>query len=581
MQYYSIKLFEASSNNKLKNIEKLIVSGVDPYATFGENLEKAPSPFKEWFNNYLKNININNKNIKVIKNLLKIDENVHEYNLIKQIKYKITQHRLFPIWFQNINKTINHTPDQTPNEINDGFLKRNSKNPHTLSFDNIILDKKEEAYSTHGIATPELTGIPTPTRPKAQKNWRDFSIYEVALAFRNHGFPMEALKYPITPLGLHFTLIHFDIPTNLSSDNYIITIGGCVNNPFSISLDELKKGPVIDQVVTMQCAGVGRGLVNPRPVYVPWSNECVGTYKWTGIPLKYILEKAGLLNDAVEIVFTGHDVGVDLGVEHAYEKAISIDEALNGDVMICWAHNDVPLLPQHGFPLRIIVPRYYGSYSVKWLRAITVINTKFEGVQQNVYTQKRSVDGVDKGVHFKNKMVDSLILPPGISDLLTRHRFLAPGKTILTGAAWSGFNTIKKVEISVDNLQTWQDAKLIYNFKDKYAWVHWEYNWNPIKEGDYIIASRAYDMDGNVQFLNPEYDWNRTGMGITSVERLIITVKNNIGISEKYIPTNAQLIIKDAVVPEPVNEMKLAKSIHYPNIKLKIYKHKKTRKNKW
>ena len=88
-------------------------------------------------------------------------------------------------------------------------------------------------------------------------------------------------------------------------------------------------------------------------------------------------------------------------------------------------------------------------------------------------------------------------------------------------------------------------------------------------------------MDGNVQFLNPEYDWNRTGMGITSVERLIITVKNNIGISEKYIPTNAQLIIKDAVVPEPVNEMKLAKSIHYPNIKLKIYKHKKTRKNKW
>ena len=110
MQHYSTKLFEASSNNKLETIEKLIVSGVNPYYTFGENLEKAPSPFKEWFNNYLKNINsknINSKNIKVIKNLLKIvEENVDKHNLIKQIKYKIKQHRLFPIWYQNIIKQL-------------------------------------------------------------------------------------------------------------------------------------------------------------------------------------------------------------------------------------------------------------------------------------------------------------------------------------------------------------------------------------------------------------------------------------------------------------------------------------------
>ena len=458
-------------------------------------------------------------------------------------------------------------------------MEIDSVNPHSLAFDGIILDKQEEAYNTHGIATPELTGHPTPTRPKPQKNWRDFSIYEVALAFRNHGLTMEALIYPLTPLGLHYTLIHFDIPTNLSSNNYIIKVGGCVSNPFSISLDELKKGPITDQVVTMQCAGVGRGLVNPRPIYVPWSKECVGTYKWTGVPLKYILDKAKVSDNAVQVVFTGYDVGVDLGVEHNYEKAISIEEALNGEAMLCWAHNDVPLLPQHGFPLRVIIPSHYGSYSVKWLKAITVINTTFEGVQQNVYTQKRSLDGTDKGVHFIKKMVDSLILPPGVPDLLTRHRFLAPGKTILKGTAWSGFNTIKKVEISVDNLKTWKDSKLIHNFKDKYAWVHWEYNWNPINEGEYVIASRAYDMNGNVQLLNPEYDWNRTGMGITSVERLIITVKKNIGISAKYIPSDAQLIVKDAVVPKPVDEMKLLTSTNYP--KLGAYKKQnKTMKNR-
>ena len=584
---YSLLLL-ASNNNDKHHIEHYINEGADPYSIFGEYLENSPSPFREWFNEYLHQWKTNQssksstKQLHFLGKLLKINDHgqLSKLELLKKINNNLDQHIKFPIWFQHINAKKNNIDDQTPNIINAHYPK--GQNPHTLCFENTILDPKEQAFDTHGIATPELTGKPTPFRPNPQKNWRDFSIYEIALAFRNHGFPMEALSYPITPLGLHYTLIHFDIPTHLKAQNYTISIGGQVNHPFTISLDELMQGPIVEQVVTMQCAGVGRGLVNPRPVYVPWSKECVGTYKWTGTPLKYVLERAGLLNTAVEVVFTGNDTGVDLGVEHSYEKAIPLDEAINGDVMLCWANNDVPLLPQHGFPLRVIVPNYYGSYSVKWLRAITVVDKKFDGVQQNVYSQRRTFDGNDKGVHFTKKQVDSLILPPGISDLLTRHRFLAPGTTTLKGTAWSGVDVIDRVEISVDNLKTWTDAKIVHRFKNKYGWVQWEYEWNPIKEGDYVIASRAYDKAGNSQLLNPECDWNRTGMGITSVERLVITVKKDIGCSKYYIPSNPQLIVKGAIVPKPPSEIVLAKfrEIITKYSKLKKSKSKTMKHNK-
>ena len=563
----------ACNDNNQPAIEALIIEGANPFEVYGEYLQNGNAPFKEWYNSYLRqalnNINnLSNDQLQIVAFLVKVPfdgSNINETTV--NVKYNIEQHRLFPIWFQFVNRLTSGTPDQTPDQINTAFTTNLSAsltpstklvNPHVLAFDGVILDKYEEGYDTFGIATPLITAKPTPARPSPQSNFRDFSLYEVESAFRNHGLPMEILKHPITPLGLHYLLIHFDIPTQLKAQNYSITVQGRVKNNLTISLEELKNGPVQHRIVTMQCAGVGRGLVNPRSVYVPWSKECIGTYVWTGTPLKHVLNRAGLLEDAKEIVFTGWDTGVDLGVEHAFEKAIPIDVAMNGDVMLCWAHNDVPLLPQHGFPLRVIVPGYYGTYSVKWLRAITVIKETFNGVQQQVYTERRSYSGPDTGQHFTYQDVDSLICPPGITDFLARHRFLQPGKHTLQGIALSGEAKIKKVQVSVDGLQTWTNAKLKFISTDQYAWVLWFYDWEVQEEGDYVISSRAYDEAGNVQYLNPEYDWNRTCMGITSVERLRITVKNNIGISENFIPSNAQLIVPGASVPNPVSEMTLA-----------------------
>ena len=560
----SKKLIEASINNNLNMIEKLVTAGADPYIVFGKKLEKSPSPFREWYNNYLnrwekyiKSSKTDKDKLVFIANFLRLDkinnlQNKSKTELKNMLLHFIDQHSKLPIWFQNINEE-NYTPD----EFDKTFPK--NQNPFKMCYNDVILDKKEQGYDTAGIATPELTGKPPNGRPIPQKNWRDFSIYEIALAFRNHGFPMEVLELPITPLGLHYLLIHFDIPVHLHAKGYSITIGGQVKKPYKVTLEEIMNGPIVEQVVTMQCAGVGRGLVNPRPIYVPWSKECVGTYKWTGTPLRYFLEKAELNDNVVDIVFTGHDVGIDLGSEHSYEKSIPLEEAMKDEVILAWAHNDVPLLPQHGAPLRMIIPSYYGSNSVKWLRAITAVNKAFEGIEQNtVYVERRSRSGKDKGIHFTKKDVDSLILPPGIPDLLTRHRFLKPGKTTLKGVAWSGYDTIKRVEVSVDGLKTWKNAKLIRKFQDKYAWVHWEYEWNPVEEGEYVIACRAYDMAGNVQLINPQCDWNRTGMGVSSVQRLLITVKKEIGDSGNYIPCYPRIVVDGASVPEPPEEIELA-----------------------
>ena len=253
-------LLKSSQNNNKKYIEASINDGADPYYIFGEYLENSPSPFREWFNEYLynwkshKSSKTSIKQLHFLGKLLKINEyeQLSKPELLKKINNMLDQHIKFPIWFQHINATTNNIDDQTPNMINAHYPK--GQNPHTLCFENTILDPKEQAFDTHGIATPELTGKPTPFRPNPQKNWRDFSIYEIALAFRNHGFPMEALSYPITPLGLHYTLIHFDIPTHLKAQNYTISIGGQVKHPFTIRLEELMQGPIVEQVVKMQCA---------------------------------------------------------------------------------------------------------------------------------------------------------------------------------------------------------------------------------------------------------------------------------------------------------------------------------------
>lgn len=397
-----------------------------------------------------------------------------------------------------------------------------------------------------GVCTT-VPDTPTAARPEPQENWRVFSASETTLAFRNHGMQAELLREPITPLGAHFLLIHFDVP-RLAAENYSVAIGGRVRRPARVALSDLKARRVVSQVVTMECAGTGRSMLRPRAVYVPWAKEALGTYRWTGTPLRPLLEEAGLLDDAVEILFTGWDTGVDLGIEHAFERSLPVAEAMRDEVMLAWDANGQPLLPQHGFPLRLIVPSWYGMTSVKWLRAITVLNRPFEGIQQAKVYRYQQIRG-EMGEPVQRKRVNSVMTPPGIPDLITRHRFLAPGRHVLQGTAWSGSGRITRVETSVDGGNRWRETQLTPVSDDRFAWVQWRSTWENARLGTYELACRAQDETGAVQPLDPNAPWNRQGMGANGVQRIPVTVQEGIGAAALRVPSPARVAVPGAEAP--------------------------------
>jgi sulfane dehydrogenase subunit SoxC len=345
------------------------------------------------------------------------------------------------------------------------------------------------------------------------------TMEELQLAARNHGMPLEALRYDLTPVGLHYLLIHFDIPA-VDERTWRLGIGGHVRSQLALDLDQLRRRPAVTVPVTLECAGNGRAWLQPRPVSQPWLHEAVGTAEWTGTPLRPLLEEAGVLDGAVEAVFTGVDRGVQDGVEHAYERSLPLAEAFRDEVLLAWAVNGQPLPPQHGFPLRLVVPGWYGMTSVKWLRRITVVTEPFRGYQQTpAYLLQSSED--DPGVPVTRIAPRSLLLPPGIPDFLSRTRLLESGRQLLRGRAWSGRAPIARVEVSIDGGASWRAAGLGER-RSPWAWVAWSLPWEATP-GQYELCSRAVDEAGNGQPL--EQPWNLGGFANNAVQRVRVVVR--------------------------------------------------------
>src|SRR5437879_1804405 len=157
--------------------------------------------------------------------------------------------------------------------------------------------------------------------------------------------PLEALRYPITPLGLHYLLIHFDIPL-VDAATYWLAVAGHVDKPLRLTLEDLKSRPATTLAVTLECAGNGRARLSPRPLSQPWLGEAVGTAEWTGTRLAPVLQEAGLKKGALEVVFTGLDRGVQGGIEQFYERSLSVADATHDDVLLVYAINGQALPPQ-------------------------------------------------------------------------------------------------------------------------------------------------------------------------------------------------------------------------------------------
>src|SRR5207302_4617330 len=149
----------------------------------------------------------------------------------------------------------------------------------------------------------------------------DISLDELQLAVRNHSLPLEALRYPITPIGLHYLLTHFDIP-RVDATQWRLGIGGHVRRSMTLALDDIRRRPAVTRAVTLECAGNGRANLSPRPLSQPWPFEAVGTAEWTGTPPPSLRDEAGPLEGAAEVVFTGLDRGVQGGIEPHYERSL-------------------------------------------------------------------------------------------------------------------------------------------------------------------------------------------------------------------------------------------------------------------
>ena len=299
-----------------------------------------------------------------------------------------------------------------------------------------------------------------------------------------------------------------------------LTVDGRVANELSLSLDELRERPATSLAVTMECAGNGRARLEPRPISQPWLLEAVGNAEWMGVPLADLLDEAGVQDGAVEVLFRGLDRGVEGGEEQQYERSLTLAEARRDEVLLAHSMNGQPLPPQHGFPLRLIVPGWYGMTSVKWLEAITVLDRPFEGYQQaQGYRFRQSPD--EDGVPVERIQPRSLMVPPGIPEFATRDRHLEPGPTTVRGRAWSGRGTIRRVEISVDGGETWADARLRPQ-PSRWSWVGWEWDWDANEPGDYEVCCRATDSEGNEQPLDAP--WNLGGYANNEVQRVPVKV---------------------------------------------------------
>jgi sulfane dehydrogenase subunit SoxC len=359
---------------------------------------------------------------------------------------------------------------------------------------------------------------------RARAVWSDEAVEagigldELSLAARNHGMPLEALRYDRTPAGLHYLLVHYDIP-DVDPDTFRLTVEGHVERRMELTLDELRARRKVSAPVTLECAGNGRALYEPRPVSQPWLLEAVGTADWTGASLAALLRDAGVRDGAVDVSFAGVDHGLEGDVEQDYERGLPLAEALRPDLILAYEMNGQPLPPQHGSPLRLVVPGWYGMTSVKWLHRIRVLDRPFDGYQnERGYRWKTEDD--EAGTPVERIRVRSLMVPPGFPTFIPRSRNLRPGPVTLQGRAWSGAGEITRVEISTDDAQTWTDAAL-EEAPGPHAWQRWTFEWIAAP-GDHVVASRATDATGAVQ--PPKPDWNVGGYTNNAVQRIPVAV---------------------------------------------------------
>jgi sulfite dehydrogenase len=325
----------------------------------------------------------------------------------------------------------------------------------------------------------------------------------------------------ITPNDAFFVRYHLaDIPLNIDAGTFSVEIKGKVDKPMKISLADIKKMPAIDVVAVNQCSGNSRGFFNPRVAGGQSGNGAMGNARWKGVPLKAILDRAGIQRDARQVTFSGMD-GPVTDKTPDFTKALDIDHARDGEVMLAYSMNgaDLPLL--NGFPLRLVVPGHYGTYWVKHLNEITVIDNVFDGFWMK--TAYRIPDNdcncVEPGTAPKATIPINRFKVRSFITSVADGAKLRTGARMLKGIAFDGGKGIKDVAVSTDGGKTWARASLGRNL-GKYSFREWQL---PISltAGAHELKVRATSNGGETQPMEPL--WNGGGYLRNVVETVRVT----------------------------------------------------------
>jgi sulfite dehydrogenase len=325
----------------------------------------------------------------------------------------------------------------------------------------------------------------------------------------------------ITPNDAFFVRYHLaDVPLDIDPDKFSVEIKGKVDKPVKLSIADIRKMPTVELVAVNQCSGNSRGFFMPRVAGGQLGNGAMGNARWKGVSLKAVLDRAGVQAGAKQVVFGGMDGPVSDKTPD-FAKALDIDHARDGEVMLAYSMNgeDLPLL--NGFPLRLVVPGYYGTYWVKHLNEINVVDNIFEGFWMK--TAYRIPDNdcncVEPGTAPKATIPINRFTVRSFITNVTDGTRLKAGVTNLKGIAFDGGNGIKDVGVSADGGKTWETARLGKDL-GKYSFREWSF---PVKlsAGTHELKVRATSNDGKTQPM--EALWNPAGYLRNVVETVRVT----------------------------------------------------------
>jgi DMSO/TMAO reductase YedYZ molybdopterin-dependent catalytic subunit len=333
----------------------------------------------------------------------------------------------------------------------------------------------------------------------------------------------EALDDDTTPVEKFFIRNNGKVPeVTRDPERWTLSVDGEVERALALTLGEIKaKFPHVKERMLLECGGNGRAFFTPTASGVQWHHGGAGCAEWTGVRLRDVLQAAGLKETAR---FTGH-FGTDPTLEGdklPISRGIPIGKALDENTLLVFAMNGEPLLPVHGFPLRLIVPGWVGSVSHKWLNRILIRKDRHDGAMMDPWAYRVPKNPVLPGdnidpttfVDLEAMPVRSVITSPAENETL-----VAGNTVVVRGAAWAGDQTIRLVEVSKDQGASWQRAELAPP-QNAYDWTRFSAAFS-LSAGTHELWSRATDGAGQVQPNDPE-GWNPHGYGANPVHKITV-----------------------------------------------------------